>query len=379
MIFDRRRERRQRRRLGLRDADTRAQPTDIAAQHQARAAPTATVRCAACGPAGATALPTSAATPTGSRPYLPDSAAVAATAASSSVAFAGARGGERGFERGGGRFDLRRLTRRSPRRPDRAARCARHASAPRRAAERALQRARIEVAVRRRGARAAPGLVTGRDRLAQLRWELLERRHRARHVIDRGHDLGLLLGRHRRLVAIALARRQPAPHDLAREAQLIEPLRIVAVQARRQDLALPRAGGGLEALQLLEHAAEPVGADQLRATRDALPPQQEPHQRRRAHRLDLAAQLRERQAMDAREHAAVAPLERIETAVGGARIAAFTVRCDDRIGLAERAAQDRAVGFEREQRAEHVGERQAELERELARASPGRDDRDARR
>jgi len=107
-------------------------------------------------------------------------------------------------------------------------------------------------------------------------------------VIDRGHDLGLLLGRHRRL-GLRLARRQPAPHDVTVQAQLIQPLRIVAVQPRRQHLALPRTGRGLESLQLLDHAAEAVAADQLRAARDALPAQQEPHQRRGAHRLDLAA------------------------------------------------------------------------------------------
>src|SRR3569623_853556 len=53
------------------------------------------------------------------------------------------------------------------------------------------------------------------------------------------------------------------------ETHLIEPARIVAVQARRQQLALPCAGRGLAALQLLDDAREPVGADRLAAPRGA--------------------------------------------------------------------------------------------------------------
>ena len=72
----------------------------------------------------------------------------------------------------------------------------------------------------------------------------------------RGDGLGVGLGLR---VGVGLgggaARAEPAPHDLTGEAELIEPARIVAVQARRQDLALPRAGGGLEALELLDHRA----------------------------------------------------------------------------------------------------------------------------
>ena len=129
------------------------------------------------------------------------------------------------------------------------------------------------------------------------------------------------------------------------------------MQARRQDLALPRAGGGLEALQLLDDAREPVGADQLGVAGDALPAQHEPHQRRRAHRLDLLAQPGEREAMDAREHAAIAPLERRERARSSAAASASRAVVAPRYRRRrrrERAAQDRAVGLEREQRGEHV-------------------------
>ena len=220
---------------------------------------------------------------------------------------------QRGFERRRRGFELRRLfgERRGHRRIERAAHhpLGVHRSTFAARSERAPQRRGIEVRVRRGRARRAPGLVAGSDRFAQRRRKLLERRHRARDLIDRGHDLRLLLGRELRLgLGLALPRREPAPHDLPAQAQLIEPLRIVAVQPRRQDLALPRTGRSLEALQLLEHAPEPIRTDQLRAARHALPAQQEPHQRRRAHRFDLAPELRERQAMDAREHAAIAPL-----------------------------------------------------------------------
>ena len=95
----------------------------------------------------------------------------------------------------------------------------------------------------------------------------------------------------------------------ATEAELIEPGRVVAVEPRRQDLALPRAGGGLVARELVEHAREPVGADHLRALGDPLPAQQEPHERAGVDRLDLAAQAHEREPVDAREDAAVAPLD----------------------------------------------------------------------
>jgi len=148
-------------------------------------------------------------------------------------------------------------------------------------------------------------------------------------------------------VAGGAARAQPTPHDLAGEAQLIEPGLIIAVQARGQDLALPRARRGLEALQLLEDAEQAVGADQLRVLGGALPAQQEAHERGGAHRLDLLAQPREGEPMDAGEHPAVAPLElaeRVQIVGGGDRRARSgrAARAGGR-GRRERAAEDRAV------------------------------------
>src|SRR6185436_4571316 len=85
-------------------------------------------------------------------------------------------------------------------------------------------------------------------------------------------------------------RAEAAPHHVTGEAHLVEPARVVAVEARWQHLALPRAGRGLEALELLDDPAEALGTDQLRVAGDALPAEQEAHQRGRAHRLDLLAE-----------------------------------------------------------------------------------------
>jgi hypothetical protein len=79
-----------------------------------------------------------------------------------------------------------------------------------------------------------------------------------------------------------------------------------------------------------------------------LPAHEEAHQRRGAHRLDLAPQPREREAMDAREHAAVAPLDIDQPLVivgRGERFAHGALR-GARVGGRERAAQDRTVAFE---------------------------------
>ena len=168
-----------------------------------------------------------------------------------------------------------------------------------------------------------------------------------------------------RPVAIGLARRQPAPRDRAAEAQLIEPGRVVAVEPRGQDLALPRAGRGLEPRQLIEHARQAVGADHLGALGHPLPAQEEPHERAGVDRLDLAAQPHQREPMDARQDPAVAPLDPVQLVVGGGDRIRHGHRCR-RASPGERAAQDVAVGLEAEQRLEHRAGPEPQLGRQRA-------------
>ena len=66
------------------------------------------------------------------------------------------------------------------------------------------------------------------------------------------------------------ARREPPPRDLSGQAEQIEPRRIVGLEARREDLALPRARGDLEPLELLDDPREPPGA--VRALQDIYRP-----------------------------------------------------------------------------------------------------------
>ena len=88
-------------------------------------------------------------------------------------------------------------------------------------------------------------------------------------------------------VGLAVADRQPAPGDLAGQAQLIQPLAAVAVDPGGQDRVLPGPGGQLEALQLLDNGehAEPALAPGARV--HVLPAQQEPHEVPGGDRLDL--------------------------------------------------------------------------------------------
>jgi hypothetical protein len=92
-----------------------------------------------------------------------------------------------------------------------------------------------------------------------------------------------------RRVRLDVAHRQPSPGDLARQARLIQPLASVAVHPAGEYGVLPRPGGQLVALQLLNDAEHTAPALAPGARRDALPAQQEPHEVPGGDRLDLAA------------------------------------------------------------------------------------------
>ena len=66
-----------------------------------------------------------------------------------------------------------------------------------------------------------------------------------------------------RRVGAGRASPEPAPRDLARERELVQPFAPVAAHARRQDAALPRGRGNLESRELrddLRDAARAVEA-----------------------------------------------------------------------------------------------------------------------
>jgi len=94
---------------------------------------------------------------------------------------------------------------------------------------------------------------------------------------------------------------------------------IVSVDARGQNGALPAVGRQLESVQLFEDRAEAVDAAQPMRGVHVLPREQEPHEIRRADRLDFRAQPVERVAMDAGQQPPVAPLNRSPTIYRGAR------------------------------------------------------------
>ena len=126
------------------------------------------------------------------------------------------------------------------------------------------------------------------------------------------------------------AGRQTAPGHPAAEAQTVELFGRVVGHPRRQNVAFPGGRGSLEAFQLLDHRSQSFGAAHLILARHVLPMQQEAQEVGGADRLDLCSQAAQRIAMDAREQAAVAPLE-----LGGAR--------------REAAAQDPSLCLEAEQ------------------------------
>ena len=64
-----------------------------------------------------------------------------------------------------------------------------------------------------------------------------------------------------------LRRREPRPADLARQAQHVEHRRVVSIETRRQDRALPRAGRQLESIEERDGLAQPVESRQLASAR----------------------------------------------------------------------------------------------------------------
>ncbi len=102
-------------------------------------------------------------------------------------------------------------------------------------------------------------------------------------------------------------RREAAPADRAGEAELIENVRIVVRDAARENLLFPGSCRRFESLQLLQRFERAALAEQARLRRDVLPAEQPAHELRGSHGLNLFAQRSQREAVNAREQAAVAP------------------------------------------------------------------------
>ena len=114
----------------------------------------------------------------------------------------------------------------------------------------------------------------------------------------------------------ALVAAQPAPRHLAREAELVEPPRLVARHPGGKHLALPARRGQLEAFELLDDAGEPLAAMEPEPRAHVLPGEEEAHQVGRAHGLDVATQAVQRPPMYPGEEAPVAPLRGLGRAEG---------------------------------------------------------------
>ena len=116
-----------------------------------------------------------------------------------------------------------------------------------------------------------------------------------------------VVGQVEREPAVPVAERlDAAPHDFARRGQRVEIGRVVALDARREDLALEDRGGHRRALQVLDRSssASRPGAP----PDDALPAREQAAEHRRIDRLDLLAQLRQRSPPDRLQDVRVAPL-----------------------------------------------------------------------
>ena len=100
------------------------------------------------------------------------------------------------------------------------------------------------------------------------------------------HDEGQRGGRRRRAAAPGpLGPRGQAPPDhLTRQAELVEPAGVVAVDPGRQDLRLPLRRRRLDALQLLEHLQQPGPALEPAVGRGVLPVREEAHELGDGHR-----------------------------------------------------------------------------------------------
>ena len=134
-----------------------------------------------------------------------------------------------------------------------------------------------------------------------------DRRHARRGDARTRHPFPL----HRFLIQPGM-RREAAPRDGPAQAQPIQQRGIILSHPRRQDGTFPGGRRRLEAGQLANDRFESLIAVQARAGRDMLPLEEKHHELRRGHRLDVLAEPADRQTVDTRQQAAIAPLHRFQ-------------------------------------------------------------------
>src|ERR1019366_6123963 len=103
-------------------------------------------------------------------------------------------------------------------------------------------------------------------------------------------------------------RRQAAPSHRACQAKLIEVCGIVVRDSAREHKPFPRARRNFKALQLPDHFERPMFAPHLSTWSNVLPAKKPIHELGWCDRLNLLAQGCHRQAMDASQETALAPL-----------------------------------------------------------------------
>ncbi len=103
-------------------------------------------------------------------------------------------------------------------------------------------------------------------------------------------------------------RRQSGPGRSSGQALGVEPRRLVAFQASRQDLGFPRSGRRFEAFERRQHGWKRVRPLKTRLFRHVLPGEQEAEEVARGDGIDLRPQPSDRVMMDAGKQATVAPL-----------------------------------------------------------------------
>src|SRR5579863_967788 len=120
---------------------------------------------------------------------------------------------------------------------------------------------------------------------------------------------------------------------------LVQPLRLIGRDARRDDLRFPGARRRFVAFEQTEYRRQRIGSLHSRLRQYSLPFAEKPHEIPGLHRFDLGAQALDRVAMNAREQPAFAPL-----LLGLARAWRAARAC--RTARAKPAAHGKALGLE---------------------------------
>src|SRR6516225_2483283 len=113
-----------------------------------------------------------------------------------------------------------------------------------------------------------------------------------------------------RPVRACCSRPQPYPREMSCQTPVVEPERLVSIDARGKDLGFPRGSRGLETFDLPDDRVDGARAFHACRRRDMLPSTQKADEVTHSNRLDLRPQPVDGVLMDACEQSALAPLVR---------------------------------------------------------------------